>query len=416
MSRSLSSYGMLRAFRHRDFALFALGGWSSSMGLWVQRIAVAWLTWELTKSGTWLGIVAAAEAIPTIALIPFAGVIMDRFERLTVARFIQIGGLLVSAILALLTFAGWINAPLLAVLMIFSGATEAFWTPARLTIAPNLVPREDLAAASSIGAIMFNLSRIFGPMISGVIIHIAGPAPAFAFNAVSFGIFLIILFMIQLQQQEQQSRRGTTVFGDLKDGILYLMSQSSMLSLFLFMLAAAFCLRGYIELLPGFAEEVFDRGPGAFTILVSASGIGAIVGALYVGNRPGIAGLTSVVFLALLVQSVFQIAFSVTSIFWIAVGFSAVMGATITVSGIGTQILFQNAVAGHMRGRVMSLWGLIIRVAPALGTMAMGTLADFWGFQIPVLIGAVLYLVLWFVIARRRERLAYDLEAAPPTS
>ena len=140
----LANRGMGRALRHRDYVMYAAAGWFSNIGLWVQRIAVSWLTWTYTGSWTWLGVIVFAEGFTTTIVMPIAGIYADRLDRLSIARISQLGLMAVSAVLAALTFLGLTNIWILLGMMIFCGVIEGFWTPVRLSIPPNLVPREDL--------------------------------------------------------------------------------------------------------------------------------------------------------------------------------------------------------------------------------------------------------------------------------
>ena len=137
----LANKGMGRALRHRDYAIYAAAGWLSNIGLWVQRIAVGWLTWTFTESFLWLGVIVFAEGLATTVIIPIAGTYVDRVDRLFLGRLTQMGLILLAAVLATLTFLGLINIWILIVLMVLSGIAEGFWTPVRLSIPPNLVPR-----------------------------------------------------------------------------------------------------------------------------------------------------------------------------------------------------------------------------------------------------------------------------------
>ena len=148
----LANKGMGRALRHRDYAIYAAAGWLSNIGLWVQRIAVGWLTWTFMESFLWLGVVVFAEGLATTVIIPIAGTYVDRVDRLFLGRLTQMGLILIAAVLATLTFLGLINIWILLVLMVLSGIAEGFWTPVRLSIPPNLVPRKDLSSALGINA------------------------------------------------------------------------------------------------------------------------------------------------------------------------------------------------------------------------------------------------------------------------
>ena len=141
MSYSFSSFfksGMVRSLRHRDYTMYALAGFVSNLGLWVQRVAVGWLTWTYTESWTWLGLIVFSEGMMATIVMPIAGTYADRIDRIFLAKLSQVGLMLISALLAFLTFLDITNIWILLVLMMMSGVVEGLWAPVRLSMAPNL--------------------------------------------------------------------------------------------------------------------------------------------------------------------------------------------------------------------------------------------------------------------------------------
>ena len=137
--------GVARVLRHRDFRIFEIGHWISTIGFWNFRIALGWLTWQLTESGFWLSVMAFAEAFPGAVLLPFTGAIADRVHRLNMFRTTQFVHFALVSIVAALTLAGHINQYILAGLVFMIGINAAFGMPARMTLPPNLVPRDDIS-------------------------------------------------------------------------------------------------------------------------------------------------------------------------------------------------------------------------------------------------------------------------------
>ena len=154
---NLGNRGMGRALRHRDFSLYALAGWISNIGLWVQRTALFWLTWKLTNSFSILGAVAFAEAIMTMLVMPYAGTLTDRFNRLEIARVTQVALIVIATLTTILSALDLITIKIVFFLVMLNGVAEGFWTPIRMTIPPSLVPRADLPAALGVSATLFNL-------------------------------------------------------------------------------------------------------------------------------------------------------------------------------------------------------------------------------------------------------------------
>src|SRR5215467_12263693 len=169
--KRLSSPRMLELpWRNPSFGLYSAGSAVSLIGMWMQRIAVGWLTWQLTGSGFWLGIIAFADFFPVVVVGPIAGAAADRWDRLTVIKISQTISLLQATLLFWLTATGSITLELLVALTAFQGVVVAFNQPARLALVPSLVPQTDLATAVAINSVIFNLARFIGPMLAGIAI------------------------------------------------------------------------------------------------------------------------------------------------------------------------------------------------------------------------------------------------------
>lgn len=405
-----ASQGMGRALRHRDYRIFSITHWMSSVGMWTQRVGVGWLTWELTHSGTWLGVVAMVEAVPMFILSLFAGVVADRVDRLWLFRNLLLINLAASGVLAALTLTGHITVYLLVAIIGVAGSANAMAMPLRMTMAPSMVPREDMAAAIGLNSISFQLSATIGPAFSGLIIWAFGVGYAFSFNAFSYLVFIVSLYCVRLPYQDRKAGARTGLMSDMWDGIRYAFSHASIGPLLLLMLAAAVLTRPYQDLLPGFADDIFNRKTDGLAILVAAAGVGGMAAGLWLAQYGRIQRMTSIVLGAVLVLCVALIAFALTREFWLAVGWVVVISIGATLASTGSQMLIQNAVAGSMRGRVMSLYGLNWRGAPAVGALAMGSVSSLVGLQAPVAGAAVICLLAWAVTLPRRHIIAKELE------
>ena len=398
-----------------DYRNYAVGNLCSHVGTWVQRVAVGWLTWELTKSTTWLGIIAFAEMAPTVVVAPLAGAIADRINRLKGTRVTQFLALLQAVALALLTVTGIITIEWLLALTAFHGMVLSFNQPLRLTIIPSLVKRRDLAAAIGISSLSFNVGRIGGPALSGLIILQWGVAPAFAFNAASYVIFLVTLFMIRAAAMERPPERRPlgNIPAEIMEGYRYAARHAGIGPLLVLLCVIAVFGRPFMELLPGFSAQVFGRGADGLAMLTSSIGVGAMLGGVWLAQRGAVAGLTRMVVVNVLVLGIALLGFTSTTNFWAAMPFIALGGFAMVVVGVGEQTLLQNAVSGGMRGRVLSLYGMINRGAPALGALVMGWLSSFYGLRWPVAGGAAFCLLVWLWAWPRRKDLAEALEGEP---
>lgn len=412
MSQSAGFGAILRAFGHRNFALYTAGNGFSLVGTWMQRIAVGWLAWELTRSGAWLGLVAFADLFPSVIIGPFAGAFADRASRVRIIAVCQFLSMIQSILLALLTWQGLITIEGLFALTLANGIVVGLNQPARIAIVQSLVPRRDISTAVAINSIVFNTARFVGPAIAGVLLVGANVATCFAANATSFLALLLALSQIRIDARGHiKPRQGGNLLTDVAEGFRYAMRHPGVGPLLLLLLATAIGVRPFADLLPGFAAAVFGRGADALATLSATIGIGAIVGGLWLAQRGEIEGLSRIALLSTLAGGLSVAAFVATDNYPVALASTAFAGATILISGVSTQTLMQLSVEREMQGRVLSLYGIIFRGAPALGSLLAGTLSETLGLRWPIAGGCILCIVVWLWFWRRRAPITEALEA-----
>jgi len=399
-----------------NFRNYTAGNFASQMGMWVQRIAVQWLTWELTHSPTWLGIIAFADFFPNIVMAPLAGALADRIDRLKAIRlYMWISGAITSA-MAALVLAGVMDITLLLILVLLNGTAMAFNYPVRLSIIYALVDRETLTSAIGINAITFNIARIGGPALAGFIILYWGVGPAFALTAVSDILFIAALHTISLREDsgpKRERRPARDIPGEILEGFRYARSHPGIGPLLMILLATTLFARPFNDLFAGFADDVFGRGADGLAWLTGMLGLGAFIGSIFLAQRGGVEGLTKMLVASVLIFAIALIGFTATDIFWFACLCTAVAGLAVVIVGVAEQTLLQGAVDSAMRGRILSLYTLIARGFPSIGALLMGTAASYVGLRLPVFLGALLCLGLWIWARFRQNRMAAILEAPP---
>jgi predicted MFS family arabinose efflux permease len=408
-------HNIVAALRNRDYGIFAAAHVPGLIGMWAQRIAIGWLAWELTKSPAWLGAIAMADLLPAIFLAPFSGAIVDRVNVAKMMVFTQIFVAVHAAILWLLTLTGMMNIWLLFSLALLLGFNNPFATAARHNLVPLLVPTKDLAAAISFNSLNFNLARFLGPALAGVVIATSGVVAVFAIEMIAECILLIALRFFNVRPQPRRASGGgfTAVLRDIREGMVYTARHPGIgpcLSLLLF---SAITSRPSLELLPGFADEVFARGASGLGWLGASVGAGGILGSIWLARRGAIKGMTNLVILQTLGMNLALIVFALVGDFWLALPFLALTGFFMVGNGTGTQVLLQWAVDPMMRGRVMSIYTLLFRGMPALGAVIIGLAAEHFGLQDTVAGAAVLSIGCWIWAYRRRARTAAAMELPP---
>ena len=402
--------GIGAALSNRNYRIFTEGHAVSLVGFWVQRVAVGWLTWDLTHSGTWLGLMAFADLAPTLVISPLAGAVADRIDRVKLLTWTQMVSLAQAVVLAVLMLAGYMTVWLLLVLTVILGIASAFAQPVRMSLVPSLVGRESLTAAVAINASVFNIAMFVGPATAGLLIGTSGLAPAFAFNAFSYLVFLIALARLRLPAPATTMPSGN-LFRDIGQGMRYAALHPVTGPMLVLILSAALFARPISELLPGFADRVFDRGAVGLAWLTSSMGLGALACGIWLAYRGRVEGLTGIAIAHLMIVALALIGFLATDSFWLALFFLAISAWAKVAIYVGGQTLIMSTVEGSVRGRVMGIYGLIGRGGPALGALMMGGLSEMLGLKLPVAGGAVICLLAWTWMLTRRKRVARIAEA-----
>jgi MFS family permease len=400
------------AFTHRNYRIYAGGNAVSLIGVWMQRVAVGWLAWTLTHSGTWLGVVSMAEFFPVVFLSPIAGALADRRDRVGIIRVTQIAGTIEASLLAILVYTETITIELLFALTLLLGVFNAVAQPSRLALIPTLVDRPALPSALAVNAIIFNSARFLGPAVAGIVIAKISVGAAFAANAATYLVFLVAMTNLRglpalpVAQTQSVLKASVEAYG-------YASRHPGIAPMLLLFTITTVGTRGFVELFPGFADSVFGRGPEGLATLTSTVGLGAICGATWMLLRPAIAGLTGLVLGNTFMISLAILAFTLTDRFVIALPCVFVAGAAMTITGVGAQTLIQSAVDIRMRGRIMALYGMIFRAGPAVGAVLMGSLSERFGLRLPLAVGAMVSCGFWAWTRVKQRRIAETLETDP---
>lgn len=403
----------------RNYAISTTGYAPALTGLWAQRVGVGWLAWSLTHSPIWLGLIAAADLVPTIVISPIAGAIVDRVHPLRMTIISQAMMVIQSAALWILTALGIIDIWTLFALALFLGMNNPFSTAARMNLLPMMVTTADFPAAIGVNSMLFNLSRILGPTLAGTLIAVSGADIVFLLNGLSQFIFLGCSLMLRLPPAPPELNRGKGGFSgliaDVHEGFVYTIRHPGIGPLLLLMVLTAVTSRPTVDMLPGFADKVFERGATGLGWLGSAIGFGGVIGAVWLTQRGSIAGLTRVIVLNALVVGLALVGFALVQNFWVALAFLSVAGFSMVVSGAGTQTLLQSSVENVMRGRVMALFSLLYRGMPAAGSLLMGMAAEAIGLQASVAVAALLCIASWWWTHRREDgiRTALEIDKKP---
>jgi predicted MFS family arabinose efflux permease len=288
---------------------------------------------------------------------------------------------------------------------------ETFAQPARQCLIPGLVPRTYLPGAVALNSLTYNIARFIGPALSGPMIAAWGVVPPIACNCLAFLFASLTMHLLRLDPAIRVGHRSThSVWHDAVEGVRYVARHRGIGPILLFAAAVGMMVRSVPEMLPPYVGDLFGRDARGLATLASTMGLAALVGGTVVAIRGRLGGLTRIAVGAGLVMALATACFVATHQFAIGVGCIAVMGAATTMHGISIQTLLQHSASPAMVGRVLSLWGLITRAAPAMGALAYGASSELLGLQLPVLIGCSLCVLAWLRAKARLPRMAPVLE------
>jgi MFS family permease len=404
---------LTRALSSRNARIFFGASLCAWTGLWMHRIGVAWLAWELSHSAAWVGLIAFADLAPAVLVSPIAGAVADRVDRVRLTMVSQSVIAIEAAAVAGLTATGHISIGLLFALEMVSGTAACFAQPARQTLIPALVGRDNLPAAVAANSLLFNVARFIGPGLAGFVIAGWGVAPAILCNALGHGFATLSMPGLRIDPAQRRGHAATTsLLSETLEGVRYAARHPGLGPIVAFSALSSVLLRGVQEILPPYVDRLFGRGAEAMALLTACFAVGALVTGLLVASRGRLAGTTRIAVLAILAQILATIGFVATGHFGFALFCGAAIGAAASAHGISVQILAQTAASPAMRGRIMSLWALVTRACPALGALILGTAGEVLGLRLPTLMAAALALVVLVWGMSRMGAIARSLEGS----
>ncbi len=400
-------YGLniTRALSSRNYRLFFSGQTVSLVGTWITRIATSWMVYRLTGSAFMLGLVAFSSQIPTLILTPFSGVLIDRWNRHRVLVVTQVLSMLQSLFLAVLTFAGVITVTEILVLQLLQGCINAFDTPARQAFVVEMVEdRSYLANAIALNSTMVNASRIIGPSIGGVIIAVAGEGWCFLLDAISYVAVIASLLMMRVAHPEREPRT-TRVWGELKTGLAYARSSLPIRTALILLAVVSTMSMPYTTLMPAIAIGTLHGGAHTLGFLMTASGVGALIGALYLASRLSVVGLEDVSAMATVCFGLGLMAFAMSKSLWLSLAVLPVVGAGFMVQMASVNTIIQTLVEEQLRGRVMAFYTMAFLGTAPIGSLLAGTVAARIGSEYTILFGGFASLAAGIWFASRLPRL-----------
>ena len=387
-------FQVIRSLRHRNFLWYWLGNVGQSAAQGMQFLILGWLVLELTDSSSQLGLVIFLYGVPNFAILAFGGIVADRFDRRLLLIVSQAGVVLVIAAISVVTLADMVEMWHVYATAFILGLIQGMNMPARMAIVADLVERDDIMNAVSLNMTVMNFGRIIGPAVAGGLIEIAGIGPALLLNAGSYLFGLVFLILVRGVSSHKQPDEST-IIRELSEGVRHFWTTPIVYTVIGIGMAFGFFAAAYMQVLPAFAKAVLDVGAGGAGLLISAAGIGSLVGSLALAFLGDFERKNLLLLGTAIMFSVSLLLLAWSSWFWVswAILLFVGMGSMGYVS-VGTTIL-QLSVPSEMHGRIMSLW-LFGAALNYVGALPMGIIADLFSWPIAFAYGAIFFALVVF--------------------
>lgn len=394
---------MFCSLRHRNYRLFFAGQSISLIGTWMQKIAVSWLVYRLTGSVFMLGIVSFIGQLPTFVVTPFAGVIADRHNRHHLLIITQILSMAQAFALAFLVLTQTVAIWQLIVLSLFLGTVNSFDIPIRQSFTVDMIEEggENLGNAIALNSSMVNIAKLIGPSVAGILIAMVGEGMCFLVNALSYLAVIVSLLAMNVRPRKREIKE-TKIVQELKDGFNYALKFTPIK--YILILLAVISLMGhpYFVLMPVFAKDILHGGPQTLGFLMASSGVGALLGALYLASRRSVRGLLGrIITISATIFSLAIIAFSFSQNLKISMPLLLFVGFGMMVQMAASNTILQTIVEENKRGRIMSFYTMAFMGMTPFGNLLAGSLASRIGAPDTLLIGGLCCLAAVFIFIRK---------------
>ena len=399
----------VRALRARNYRLFFSGQSISLIGTWMTRIATSWLVYRLTKSAALLGLVSFSSQIASFLLGPIAGVWVDRWDRHRTLIITQALSMIQSFALAALALTGTARIWEIIALALMQGTINAFDMPARQSFVVQMVDkREDLSNAIALNGSMVNSASLVGPAIAGAVIAAVGEGYCFLIDGISY--IAVIASLIAMRITIPQARRPQReIKHEIREGWQYVRGSLPIRSILTNLGLVSMFGMPYSVLMPIFAVQVLHGGPNTLGFLMSAVGVGALVGTVSLTMRKSVVGLGRRIVIATAICGAALIAFGLSKNVWFSILILPFIGFGLMQQMAPSNTILQTIVDDEKRGRVMSFYSMAFLGMAPFGSLLAGNLAATIGAPRTLMVNGVVCLIGSFWFSRRLPAIRKDV-------
>jgi len=400
-----------RALKHRNFQLFTIGQLISLIGTWMQNTAQQWLVYKLTGSAALLGVFGFASQLPMLGLAWMGGYVGDRYNRHRGVITTQTLSMILAFILALLTLTHLIKTWQLIVIAFFVGIVNAFDVPIRQAFFVHMVGKDDLPNAIALNSSIFNGARVIGPAVAGFTIVLVGEGWCFFLNGLSFVAVIIALLMMRIPRTEPRVT-GESPVRSFVEGFRFAMHDVPIRSALLLLSALSFFGLQYSVFLPIYASDILHGGARTLGLLMSAAGVGAVLGALQFAARTEYKGLARWIGTTCTTCAVGLLIFSFAKSFWLCAAVMFIVGFAATSQMAATNTIIQQRVPDEMRSRLMAVYATMFMGVMPIGALIAGVIAKHIGAPYTLFIFGICVLLACVVFF---SRVVMKVESERPT-
>lgn len=397
---------MFRALQHRNFQLFFGGQLISLIGTWMDTVAEAWLVYRLTGSSLLLGTVAFAGQIPVFLLAPIGGMAADRLNRRSIVVATQTASMILAGILAALTISGRVKVWEVVLLAALMGVVNAFDIPARQAFLVEMVGREDLMNAIALNSSMFNGARVIGPAIAGILVASIGEGWCFFANSVSYIAVIAGLLLMKINRRSPEA--VASVLEHIAEGFYFVRQTKPIFALLLLLGLVSLVAMPYSVLMPVFAARILHGNARTLGVLMGATGVGALTGALILASRTGLKGLSKWVAFSCTGFGAALILFSFSHWYLVSVALLVPVGLFMMVQMASSNTLIQAMVPDRLRGRTMAVYSMMFMGMAPLGSLLAGELGSRIGAPWTLALGGTGAVIGGIVFARQLPKLRVE--------
>jgi len=385
----------MNALSNKSFLLYFISNTFALLGLWIQKIGVGWLTWEITGSTFWTSFVALALMAPAGIIGPLFAVYAENWNMRTASIILKTLMLLVGAIVWFLEFLDLHSLFTLAFLSIIQGLLSACYHPVRLVFVSVVVPRDLISSAVGLNSASFNGSRVIGPAFAGIFIALFNLESTFLIAVLAYIPLIPVLMYIPLRKRNKSlDNKDKFLKRFIEGGKVALNTPVIAKGLFVVFISAFF-VRGMLEIQPTIAGEILNQGSLGLSLITATAGLGALSASIWIGlgKNNNLKIQTKLVFMLILGLIMSSIIGCISDMYLMALAF-IIVGFTSTVIGIGTQTIIQMEVEDFFRARVLTWWSSLSFGSLTVGGILLGLAGEY----IPLNIGLIIMPIIGFII------------------